>query len=141
MITLRWARLADHPLATLVDPLDLLSGLDDSALCVHNLTILEGGSAPAMAVECYFSGTLEDYPKQFVAWVVSVRPTRCPHCHCEGRCIFWGCYLRWVYTATDKTQIWIMRVRCTACKVTDALLPSFLHLYRRYTLLLIQQAL
>jgi hypothetical protein len=141
MITLRWARLLDHPLATLVDPLDLLSVLDDSALSVHNLTILEGGSAPPMAVECYFSGALEDYPKQFIAWVVSVRPTRCPHCHSEGCCIFWGCYLRWVYTTTDKTQIWIMRVRCTVCKVTDALLPSFLHLYRRYTLLLIQQAL
>ncbi|MBN1814497.1 MAG: hypothetical protein JXA14_21835 [Anaerolineae bacterium] len=94
-----------------------------------------------MAVECYFPGTIEDYPKQFVAWVVGVRPKRCPHCHREDCCIFWGCYLRWVYTTTDKVQIWIMRVRCTVCKVTDALLPSFLHMYRRYTLLLIQQAL
>jgi hypothetical protein len=141
MITLQWVRLLDHPLSTLADPLDLLSGLDDSALSVHNPAILDGGITSSMAVECYFSGTLEDYPKQFVTWVVGVRPTRCPHCHSEGRCIFWGCYLRWVYTATDKTQIWIMRVRCTVCKVTDALLPSFLHMYRRYTLLLIQQAL
>jgi hypothetical protein len=94
-----------------------------------------------MAVECYFPGTVEDYPKQFVAWVVSVRPKRCPHCNSEDCCIFWGCYLRWVYTATDKTQVWIMRVRCTVCKVTDALLPSFLHMFRRYTMLLIQQTL
>lgn len=94
-----------------------------------------------MAVVCYFPGTIEDYPKQFVGWVVSVRPQRCPHCNSEGCCIFWGCYLRWVYTTTDKTQILIMRIRCTACKVTNALLPSFLHMYRRYTLLLIQQVL
>lgn len=97
--------------------------------------------SPSVAVECYFPGTLEDYPQQFVAWVMGVRPKRCPHCNGEGCCVFWGCYLRWVYTTTDKVQIWIMRVRCTACKVTDALLPSFLHMHRRYTLLLIQQAL
>lgn len=94
-----------------------------------------------MAVECYFPGTVEDYPKQFVAWVVAVRPTHCLHCGSEGCCIFWGCYLRWVYTITDKTQIWIMRIRCTVCRVTDALLPSFLHMFRRYTLVLIQQTL
>ena len=94
-----------------------------------------------MVVECYFPGPIKDYPKQFVAWVVDVRPERCPHCGGEGCCIFWGCYLRWVYTATNKTQIWIMRIRCTRCKVTNALLPSFLHIFRRYTLVLIQQAL
>jgi hypothetical protein len=32
-------------------------------------------------------------------------------------------------------------VRCIVCQVTDALLPSFLHLFRRYTLTLIQQAI
>lgn len=94
-----------------------------------------------MAIECYFSGAIVDYSEQFVAWVVTVRPTRCPHCHSQGCCIFWGCYLRWVYTTTDRTQIRIMRVRCMVCRVTDALLPSFLHMYRRYTLWLIQQTL
>jgi hypothetical protein len=94
-----------------------------------------------MAVVCYFPGSIKDYPKRFVAWVVSIRPKRCPHCNSEDCYILWGCYLRWVYTTTDKTQIWIMRVRCTVCKVTDALLPSFLHMFRRYTLLLIQQTL
>jgi len=94
-----------------------------------------------VAVECYFPGTLEDYPTQFIGWVERVRPDRCPHCQEEGVCVLWGSYLRWVYTTTDKVQIWIVRVRCTVCKVTDALLPSFLHMFRRYTLLLIQQAL
>jgi hypothetical protein len=38
-------------------------------------------------------------------------------------------------------QIRIERVRCGVCGVTDALLPSFLHLFRRYTLVLIQKAI
>lgn len=49
--------------------------------------------------------------------------------------------MRWVYTTTDKVRIRIVRVCCTVCKVTDALLPSFLHMHRRYTLLIIRQAL
>jgi len=68
-----------------------------------------------------------------------VRPERCPHCGGEHSCILWGSYLRWVYTSTDRIRI--QRVRCRRCGVTDALLPSFLHLFRRYTLTLIQQAI
>ena len=95
-----------------------------------------------MAIVRCFVGSVQDYQagKGFAVWLVAARPQRCPHCggtHCT---IFWGCYLRWVYTTTDRLQVRIERVRCTACGVTDALLPSFLHMFRRYTLILIQQA-
>ncbi len=94
-----------------------------------------------MAIQCYFAGTPEDYSTQFTAWVEAVRPARCPHCGREGVCVLWGCYQRWVYTTTERLRIAIMRVRCTVCHATDALLPSFLHMYRRYTAQLIQQTL
>ena len=95
----------------------------------------------AMAVVCYFSGSVESYPGRFTAWVVAVRPERCPHCGGEHTSIFWGGYLRCVYTTTDRLHVHIERVRCRLCGVTDALLPSFLHLFRRYLLPLIQQAI
>jgi hypothetical protein len=70
-----------------------------------------------------------------------VHPQRCPHCGGEHTYVLWGSYLRWVYTSTDRIRIHIQRVRCRLCGVTDALLPSFLHMFRRYTLTLIQQAI
>jgi hypothetical protein len=94
-----------------------------------------------MAVVCFFAGSVESYAGHFTAWVVAARPERCPHCGGEGTCIFWGSYLRWVYTTTERRQIRIERVRCRLCGVTDALLPSFLHLFRRYLLPLIQKAI
>ena len=94
-----------------------------------------------MAVVCYFAGSVDTYPGHFVAWVVAVRPERCPHCGGEHSSIFWGSYLRWVYTTTDRLRVRIERVRCRLCGVTDALLPSFLHLFRRYLLPLIQKAI
>ncbi|MBN1936610.1 MAG: hypothetical protein JW934_18250 [Anaerolineae bacterium] len=100
-----------------------------------------------MVIQCCFPCTIEDYSTQFIGWVERVRPDRCPHCKGEGVCVLWGSYLCWVYTTTDKVRIRIVRVRCMVCKVTDALLPSFLHMYRRYTLprtrrvRIIQQAL
>ena len=94
-----------------------------------------------MAVVCYFSGSVESYSGHFAAWVVAVRPERCPHCGGEHTSIFWGSYRRWVYTTTDRLRVRIERVRCRLCGVTDALLPSFLHLFRRYLLALIQKAI
>jgi hypothetical protein len=93
-----------------------------------------------MAVVCYFAGSVESYTGHFAAWVVAVRPERCPHCGAEQTSIFWGSYARWVYTTTDRLRVRIERVRCRLCGVTDALLPSFLHLFRRYLLSLIQKA-
>jgi hypothetical protein len=94
-----------------------------------------------MAVVCYFSGSVESYQARFTAWVVAVRPDRCPHCGGERTCILWGSYLRWVYTTTDRLRVRIERVRCRLCGVTNALLPTFLHLFRRYLFALIQKAI
>ncbi len=93
-----------------------------------------------MAIVAYFPGSVQAYRVQFVAWVVAVRPERCGHCGDEHTLIFWGNYARWVYTDTEKVRVRIERVRCVVCGVTDALLPSFLHMFRRYTLALIQKA-
>jgi hypothetical protein len=94
-----------------------------------------------MAVVCFFAGSVESYSGHFAAWVVVVRPERCPHCGGEHTSVFWGSYQRWVYTTTDQLHVRIERVRCRLCGVTDALLPSFLHLFRRYLLPLIQKAI
>lgn len=95
----------------------------------------------------YFAGSVNDYHDlsndqvRFDALLEWVRPACCPHCGGEHTCIFWGSYARWVYSTTDRLRVRIERVRCMVCGVTDALLPSFLHLFRRYTLTLIQQTL
>lgn len=94
-----------------------------------------------MAIVFHFSGSVNDYQVHFESLVVGLRPERCPHCGGEHTCIFWGTYARWVYTTTDRLRVRIQRVRCVLCHVSDALLPGFLHLFRRYTLSLIQQAI
>jgi hypothetical protein len=100
-----------------------------------------------MAIVFYFAGSVNDYHDlsndqvRFDGLLEWVRPVRCPHCGGEHTCIFWGSYARWVYRTADRLRVRIERVRCIVCGVTDALLPSFLHLFRRYTLTLIQQAL
>ena len=95
-----------------------------------------------MAIVAYFAGSIHDYQQGhgFAAWLMAVRPERCPHCGQEQTCILWGSYLRWAYTTTDRLRIRIERVRCSICGVTAALLPSFLHMFRRYLLPLIQRA-
>lgn len=93
-----------------------------------------------MALVCFFAGSVEAYQARFTAWVAAARPDRCAHCGGEHT-IFWGSYARWAYTTTDRIRIRIERVRCRVCGVTDALLPSFLHLFRRYGLPLIQKAI
>jgi hypothetical protein len=96
-----------------------------------------------VAIVAHFAGSIHDYHQGhgFAAWLVAARPTRCSHCGQEHVCILWGGYLRWVYTTTDRLRIRIERVRCTVCGVTDALLPCFLHMFRRYALSLIQRAI
>lgn len=53
--------------------------------------------------------------------IESPRPA-CPRC--AGPTVGWHGYLRHVRDERDRL-IWIPRVRCTACGVTQALLPSF----------------
>jgi hypothetical protein len=100
-----------------------------------------------VAIVFYFAGSVNEYHDlsnnqvRFDTLLEWVRPARCPHCGGADSCIFWGSYARWVYHTTDRLRVRIYRVRCVVCGVTDALLPSFLHLFRRYALTLIQQAL
>jgi len=96
-----------------------------------------------VAIVCCFVGSVRSYRQGqgFAGWLVAVRPERCLHCGRTHTSIFWGSYLRWVYTFTERFQVRIARVRCTACGVTDALLPSFLHMFRRYILPLIRRAI
>jgi len=95
----------------------------------------------------HFAGSVNEYrdlannQARFDVFLAVVRPARCPHCGSEHTCIFWGSYARWVYGTTDRLRVRIYRVRCVVCRVTDALLPSFLHIFRRYPLTLIQQAI
>jgi hypothetical protein len=100
-----------------------------------------------VAIVFYFAGSVNDYHDlssnqvRFDVLLAGTRPERCPHCGGAHTCIFWGSYTRWVYGTTERLRVRIERVRCIVCGVTDALLPSFLHLFRRYALTLIQQAL
>lgn len=93
-----------------------------------------------MAIIAHYAGSVQDYQegKGFAAWVVAMRPDHCIHC-AVGVYSFWSSYTRWVYTIDERVQVVIKRVRCVACGVTDALLPSFLHMFRRYTIVLIQR--
>jgi hypothetical protein len=100
-----------------------------------------------VAIVFHFDGSVNDYQAlandavRFDGLLELVRPARCPHCGGEHTCVFWGSYPRWVYLTADRLQVRIERVRCIVCGVTDALLPSFLLIFRRYALSLIQQAL
>lgn len=94
-----------------------------------------------VAVICFFAGSVQDYQAQFDAWFLVIRPDRCPHCGAQHASIYWGSYARWVRLTTHRVRIRIERVRCIVCRVTDALLPSFLHMFRHYALFLIQQAI
>lgn len=114
--------------------------------------MLDPGSSPTVpatgytdvitvAIVCFFAGSVTDYQVQYGTWVLAVRPERCPHCGAEHACIFWGSYARHVRLTDNRLDIRIERVRCTVCHVTDALLPSFLHMFRHYALFLIQYAI
>ncbi len=55
--------------------------------------------------------------------------------------IRWGSYQREVRIDGEKRPIQIQRLRCGQCGATHALLPDFLHPYRRYPLSLMQEVL
>jgi hypothetical protein len=91
-----------------------------------------------MAILAHSDDSVQAYVAHFAAWVLSVRPEQCPHCKGMHTCILWGSYQRWVYTDEDRIRIRIQRVMCVVCGVTDALLPTWLHPFRRYWGLMIQ---
>ena len=93
-----------------------------------------------MAVVALYIGSIQDYQsgRGFAAWLTTARPACCIHC-LVGKYEFWSSYPRWVYIVGEQMRIVIKRVRCVACGVTDALLPSFLHMHRRYAIVVIQE--
>ena len=99
-----------------------------------------------VAIVFYFADTVKDYrdlgndQMRFAALLITLRPERCPNCSASHPFFLWGSYLRWVYLHDERYQVRIERVRCVMCGVSHALLPSFLHIFRRYILPLIQQA-
>lgn len=52
---------------------------------------------------------------------VAVPRPRCPSC--RRSMIFWSGY--WRFTRTEAGRCWVKRARCTSCRVSHALLPSF----------------
>jgi hypothetical protein len=100
-----------------------------------------------MAIVFGFAGGAKDChalchdQQRFATLLATVRPERCPHCGEPDSCTLWGSYLRWVYLTTERYPVRIEQVRCVMCGASHALLPSCLHLYRRYALALIQQAI
>ncbi len=84
----------------------------------------------------HHSGTIEAYIE---AEVCLPSLDSCPNCDTTGELIRWGVYIRWCYSGEYEYRLVIQRVRCKACDRTHALLPDFLHPYRRYALDMLTQ--
>jgi len=83
----------------------------------------------------HYSGTIEAYAQAKVGMAQTTPcPDNCPNCSTTGELIRWGVYLRWCYSDEYEYELVIQRVRCKACARTHAVLPDFLHPYRRYAL-------
>lgn len=137
------AALSDqiHPHKLTAFPSPAIISASQERLCLARVATTGYMDVITVAVVCFFAGSVQDYQVQFSTWFLAIRPDRCPHCGAEDAYVFWGSYARWVRLTTHRVRIQIERVLCTACRVTDALLPSFLHMFRHYALALIQQAL
>jgi transposase-like protein len=83
----------------------------------------------------HYGGTLEAYveAKECLTRTTPI-PACCPHCGAKKCLIRWGFYRRWCYSGQYEYYLVIQRVRCKGCGRTHALLPDFLHPYRRYAL-------
>lgn len=76
---------------------------------------------------------------------LDLKKTKCPHCKSTGNFKIHGYYRRHVVefignTASDSI-IRVMRVRCTSCRHTHAVLPDFIVPYRSYGLIFILKCL
>lgn len=92
----------------------------------------------------HFRQTLEGYARATLCPGREIAvPERCPHAECRavGRMIRWGRYQRWAMTGEERLRLAVQRVRCQQCGRTQALLPDFLHPYRRYVLGLLHQTI
>lgn len=68
------------------------------------------------------------------------RPERCPHCQAVGTLIGHGSYPRKALDVEQVYPVCIRRWKCTACRQTVAMLPSFLLRFRHYLVAVIQTA-
>ena len=87
--------------------------------------------------------TAKEYAEAEVCPGKTVDPhqQQCPVCHAQGTMTRWGSYQREARIDGDKCSLQIQRLRCGQCGATHALLPDFLHPYRRYPLSLMQEVL
>lgn len=64
--------------------------------------------------------------------------TPCPHCRVRGKFkkhgFYWRNLIRWNSCFPFESKIKILRVRCTTCKTTHALLPAHIIPYSLYSL-------
>ena len=83
----------------------------------------------------------------FQSYMDKYRPEldTCPYCGARGRCRIHGYYKRRIGEFRDGTVIWekvsVMRVRCTGCGHTHAILPDIIIPYARHGILFILRAL
>jgi hypothetical protein len=87
------------------------------------------GSPPDRKVRREVRGPVEDHPRRIPAQWLSAGDwepnTRCPRCSgCSGCVQRWHGYWRHLRGESDRL-IWIRRVRCVVCGVTQSLLPWF----------------
>lgn len=94
-----------------------------------------------MAIIRQFTGSVKDYLDRFADWAIVQPDEGCPICGTCGCFIKHGTYWRWACEVEEDTQIRIQRLLCQACRHTHAILPSFLHPFRHYTLTLIQDVI
>ena len=83
----------------------------------------------------------------FQSYMDKYRPEldTCPYCGARGHCRIHGYYKRRIGEFRDGTVIWekvnVMRVRCTGCGHTHAILPDVIIPYTRHGVLFIIHAL
>lgn len=90
-----------------------------------------------MVIIVEFHCLVHEYVDQF-GLLDFPRPAVCPNCRAAGVFIGHGFYRRHPLSATRDYRLRIKRWRCTACRHTLSLLPSFLLRFRHYLLEVIQ---
>jgi hypothetical protein len=111
-------------------------GSDDSGITNDPLRVWDSrggrkrGAQPPLSKIWRCELSVEEYAE--LGKQVEVPEQDCPGC--EGRLTFWGWYERGVRRLEESAQqlrLWIRRSYCSACERTHALLPDFLHEWRR----------
>ena len=93
-----------------------------------------------MIILADFGADVQYYQRQF-AQLVFPRPQTCPQCASSDRLIGHGSYPRHACEQDRVFAIRVKRLRCTICRHTIALLPSFCLPCRHYLAAIIQRVL